>query len=641
MEFVRHNSPVLKLRLILTGILITSGLTIIPSAQAASGVFATLASDRGALKITLDSSGNVYVTNYASNTVSKLDSSGNAVWTVNTGSGTNPRALIADEDGNIFVTLWSINKIAKISQTGGAVSSVDTGFATTGSVPSGIIRDSSGNIYVSNQSSNSVSKFSSSGGTAIATYSTGTGPRGITIDSSGNVYTCNYNANTVTKITSAGVITNYATGVGPWGITVDSLGNVYTANFGGNSISKILSSGDTITAFANTSPAGTGPLDIVLDPDGNLYTANTNNSTVTRITQSNLSATSGGTATSIGSVGNGVNGMAIDSSGNIYTSSYKSDPSNAVYKIDNSSSQAFSLSSSSESVSLGSTITGYSVNSSALAISGFSISPAIGNGLSFNTSTGRITGTPQSVASAVTYTISGNSGSVWASQTYAITVNSVPVAKVEPIIIKVPTLKQPELKLSIDKTVLSWGMLAKLTLTGGVDSGTVTYQNSGDSYCLIDAASKQVVTTKYGTCIITAYNSGDSDYIANQSNPVQILVTENAAPEVNMNKLSSIYFASGSYRLNSASKLALNKLATSIKSNNPTEILSYGFTDSKGGADNTYLSKMRAMTVADYLKLKGVNTEITLGWYADSNPADSGTSKAALAKNRRVEIYIK
>ena len=47
------------------------------------------------------------------------------------------------------------------------------------------------------------------------------------------------------------------------------------------------------------------------------------------------------------------------------------------------------------------------------------------------------------------------------------------------------------------------------------------------------------------------------------------------------------------------------------------------------------------MTVADYLKLKGVNTEITLGWYADSNPADSGTTKAALAKNRRVEIYIK
>jgi outer membrane protein OmpA-like peptidoglycan-associated protein len=48
-----------------------------------------------------------------------------------------------------------------------------------------------------------------------------------------------------------------------------------------------------------------------------------------------------------------------------------------------------------------------------------------------------------------------------------------------------------------------------------------------------------------------------------------------------------------------------------------------------------------AKSVSDYLKVKGVTTEITLGWYADTKPVDSGTSKAALAKNRRVEIYNK
>lgn len=204
-----------------------------------------------------------------------------------------------------------------------------------------------------------------------------------------------------------------------------------------------------------------------------------------------------------------------------------------------------------------------------------------------------------------------------------------------------PTKKQPPLKLAINKEILSWGELAKITLTGGVDSGTVTYQNSGDSYCIVDAASKQVVTTAYGTCIITAYNSGDSDYLQAVSNPIKILVAENTTLELDMNKVSTIYFASGTYYLNTTSKAVLNKIATSIKNKKPTEILSYGFTDSKGGTDNTYLSKMRAKSVAGYLKLKGVKTEITLGWYADANPVDTGKSKAALAKNRRVEIYIK
>ena len=35
-----------------------------------------------------------------------------------------------------------------------------------------------------------------------------------------------------------------------------------------------------------------------------------------------------------------------------------------------------------------------------------------------------------------------------------------------------------------------------------------------------------------------------------------------------------------------------------------------------------------------------INT-IATGWYASSKPVASGNSKAALAKNRRVEIYIK
>ena len=305
---------------------------------------------------------------------------------------------------------------------------------------------------------------------------------------------------------------------------------------------------------------------------------------------------------------------------------------------------SFNYASSPVNATVGNAITNSTVASTGDTVTSYSISPAISNtpGLSFDSTVGTITGTPTTVATSLTYTITGTgSFGETGTSTYAITVNAAPVTTASAPVIKVPTLKQPPLELAVDKDKLSWGMLTKLKLTGGVDSGTVTYQNSGDSYCLIDAATKNVLTTKYGTCIITAYNSGDSDYIATQSNPIQILVTENVALESQMNKLSSIYFASGSFRLSNTSKVALDKLAIRIKSIAPTEILSYGFTDNKSGADNTYLSKMRAKTVADYLASKGVTTEITFGWYADSRPVDSGTTKAALAKNRRVEIYIK
>jgi streptogramin lyase len=404
--------------LVLTGCLITSGLTLTPGAQGATRVFATLAAGSGALQLTLDSSENVYVTNYANDTVNKIDSSGNIVWTVLTGSGSGPRAITTDQFGNILVTLFGKGKIAKISPDG---NTVNTDFATTGGNPHGIARDSSGNIYASDTTNNRVTKFSVSGGAAIATYSTGTQPRDITIDSAGNIYTSNFASNSVTKITSAGVITtSYATtGANPWGITVDSSGNVYTANFGAGTITKIFPNGTVITSFANISPVSQ-PVDIVLDPDGNLYAAGSDK--LARVSQSNLSAISAATVTDLGSVSTGINGMTIDSRGNIYTTSYQASAANAVYKIDNASSQAFSLSSSTESVILGSPIIGYNVNTSALAMSGFSISPAISNGLSFSTSTGRITGTPLAAASAVTYTILGNSESIWQSRTFSLTV---------------------------------------------------------------------------------------------------------------------------------------------------------------------------------------------------------------------------
>lgn len=119
-----------------------------------------------------------------------------------------------------------------------------------------------------------------------------------------------------------------------------------------------------------------------------------------------------------------------------------------------------------------------------------------------------------------------------------------------------------------------------------------------------------------------------------------VSITGNVQPAA-MKKVGTIYFASGTYFLNDESKKTIKALATSIFLKSPTVVLSYGHTDSKGGTDNTLLSQNRAKAVAKLLRSLLPGQKIATGWYASSKPVATGTSKAALAKNRRVEIYIK
>jgi uncharacterized repeat protein (TIGR02543 family) len=119
-----------------------------------------------------------------------------------------------------------------------------------------------------------------------------------------------------------------------------------------------------------------------------------------------------------------------------------------------------------------------------------------------------------------------------------------------------------------------------------------------------------------------------------------VSVTGNVQPAA-MKKVGTIYFASGTYFLNDESKKTIKALASSIFMRSPVTVLSYGFTDSKGGTDNTLLSQNRAKAVAKLLRSLLPGQKIATGWYASSKPVATGNSKAALAKNRRVEIYIK
>ncbi len=83
---------------------------------------------------------------------------------------------------------------------------------------------------------------------------------------------------------------------------------------------------------------------------------------------------------------------------------------------------AFTLSSSSESKVVNTAISGYSISSSGGAISSYSISPAAPAGLTFNTTTGLLTGTPTVVAVETTYTITATNATGSAAKTFTLTV---------------------------------------------------------------------------------------------------------------------------------------------------------------------------------------------------------------------------
>ena len=123
--------------------------------------------------------------------------------------------------------------------------------------------------------------------------------------------------------------------------------------------------------------------------------------------------------------------------------------------------------------------------------------------------------------------------------------------------------------------------------------------------------------------------------------PTPSSTATNVQPTSEMKIVGTFYMTSGSYFLNDSAKLSLKALALKINATEVKQVLVYGHTDSRGGVNNTWLSQQRAKAVASYLRPLLRGKKLVIGWYASRKPIASGTLKADLAKNRRVEIYVK
>jgi hypothetical protein len=152
---------------------------------------------------------------------------------------------------------------------------------------------------------------------------------------------------------------------------------------------------------------------------------------------------------------------------------------------------AFTLSTTSVSATTGSAITGYTISSTGGAITSYAISPALSNGtLTFNTSTGLLSGTPNTAASAVTYTITATNATGTATRTFSMTVSALAPVVVAVAPTPVPylkTLTKPKLNLKDGKLICTPGTYnAGYTLDGVIQgSTTALFTPSSFTYNLL------------------------------------------------------------------------------------------------------------------------------------------------------------
>ena len=220
------------------------------------------------LGIAVDNSDNVYVAEFATDTIRKITPLG-AVTTLagmanvsgsENGSGAagrfrNPWAVAVDSKGDLFISDKSNSTVRKITPWG-TVSTYagyprlegnTDGFATAARFndPHGLAVDSAGNVYVADSANNAVRKIAPTGETTTF-YAELSNPESIAVDGFGSIYVTDTEG--LHKISSRGQMINLPTVsltsgpngrvAAPSAIAVDALGNLYIADTSNNVICR-------------------------------------------------------------------------------------------------------------------------------------------------------------------------------------------------------------------------------------------------------------------------------------------------------------------------------------------------------------------------------------------------------------------
>lgn len=206
--------------------------------------------------------GFVYVADFNANNVLKYTTEGTLIGSFGTGLS-GPDGLTVDSFGNVYVSNYLGFNVKKFDSFGNLVTTISTsgrpegmGFATNG--------DLLVNIYTGTFGG-TIRRYDSSG-VFVNTFASGmTNPLGMAVDSAGNVYVTNFGAGTVFKYSSSGTLVDSATlGYNGYGLAINELGELLVSNPSGPNIQRYDLDLNSLGTFATTA---TGPLYLAVVPE--------------------------------------------------------------------------------------------------------------------------------------------------------------------------------------------------------------------------------------------------------------------------------------------------------------------------------------------------------------------------------------
>ena len=302
------------------------------------GGLATNAALINPYSICVDSSKNLYFSDYGNNVIRMISAGTNIISTI-AGTGiagysgdggaataamlSNPFGVFVDNTGYIYVADSGNFRVRRFT-LGGTISTIaGDGAATTLSNPTSVYVDNAGRVFISEDGNNRIRMFSGGVLTTIAGGGTGgdggpatsaslSGPRGIFGDSAGNIYFADTSNQRIRRFTPGGIINTIAgngtagfSGDGgsataamlrnPYGVFVSNTGSIYIADTFNNRIRRFDIGGNitTIAGDGTTGASGDGgiityadlnsPRGGSFDSTGNLYFADTLHNRIRKI----------------------------------------------------------------------------------------------------------------------------------------------------------------------------------------------------------------------------------------------------------------------------------------------------------------------------------------------------------------------
>jgi uncharacterized protein YjiK len=253
--------------------------------------------------VTIDNSGNVYVTNAnAIYEIHAVNGSIPASPTITTPLATGGRyySVAVDTSGNLYTAPYPGNSVIEIEAVDGVIpaSPTITTLASSFNEPEGVAVDSNGNVYVADSFNNAIKEILAVNGSipaspTIVTLATADCVlRSVAVDSIGNVYFdgCGDTLMQIEAINGAiptsPTIRTLATNIPVGGIAVDGSGNVYVSNSFNGPVQEILAvngsipPSPTIVAVSESIAGGEG---VTVDASGNLYIANVTNNLLEKL----------------------------------------------------------------------------------------------------------------------------------------------------------------------------------------------------------------------------------------------------------------------------------------------------------------------------------------------------------------------